>query len=301
MNKEDGLPNQICVTCEMKLKSFANFRIVCAQTDIALKRKIDENVEFKQELLYFDESSNFSVHSFFENKLDESDDQSKQDCLVELVEDCAVNIKKEDFTPERPYSNKDNAKHISSEIIDTSELKSPNKNPIHFKGMLIGYENRDEAKFTYRCKVCEKKFSYKRTLQKHSQIHLKIKNLNTFKCDICGKSYLRENIFNKHKIKCTGTIKTYPCDTCNKQFKSKYKLKEHMYTHMKGNSFTCEICGKYYKTKSILKKHTFRIHGKNNKQQCNICGKILSYQGYWVRVIIWSFICIFIQNYKISN
>ncbi|XP_077283338.1 uncharacterized protein LOC143909294 isoform X1 [Arctopsyche grandis] len=78
IEKEDGLPNQICFPCEIKLESFAHFRFACAQTDMALKRKIDKNFKFKKELPDIDENSNFSLHNLFETKSDESHDKSKQ-------------------------------------------------------------------------------------------------------------------------------------------------------------------------------------------------------------------------------
>lgn len=61
---------------------------------------------------------------------------------------------------------------------------------------------------------------------------------------------------------------TFRCDICEKNYKSKSILNQHIKKYHSGAdlSATCDICGKTYANKYILKTHINNIHN-NNKEQ----------------------------------
>ena len=90
-------------------------------------------------------------------------------------------------------------------------------------------------------------------------------------CTICGKS-VSVNGMKSHMYTHTDK-RPFPCSKCNKRFKNKMYLVNHLKTHVK--TFQCEICGAYFALAANLRAHKAARHeGKN--AQCKECGKILS-------------------------
>ncbi|XP_044010989.1 putative zinc finger protein 66 [Aphidius gifuensis] len=92
-------------------------------------------------------------------------------------------------------------------------------------------------------------------------------------CDICGKTYnnkssLTYHRYNKHK----EIIKNFSCEDCNKRFKTKKNLSNHMELHK--TKYICEECGAQLKTKYGLTKHR-KIHLEKS-HVCPICGVAFS-------------------------
>ena len=64
----------------------------------------------------------------------------------------------------------------------------------------------------------------------------------------------------KKKVNRTN-IKTFSCDICEKSFRLKYYLKDHMITHVEDKQFQCNSCDKKFKRLGDLKVH-MRKHSK---------------------------------------
>lgn len=77
--------------------------------------------------------------------------------------------------------------------------------------------------------------------------------------------------YNKPHIK-TKMIKEeekHICEICNKEFKRKYTLKEHLLTHNVTRPYVCNICEKGFVRKDHLTRHS-KTH-KRNKYVCQCC------------------------------
>ena len=66
------------------------------------------------------------------------------------------------------------------------------------------------AKKTYQCSDCDKRYSRKNDLGKHSQVHTGEKSKKTYKCSDCDEAFSQIKTLNSHRQVHTGE-KTYIC------------------------------------------------------------------------------------------
>lgn len=76
----------------------------------------------------------------------------------------------------------------------------------------------------FRCEICQKIFSRKGSLIRHSVIHNNDKN-TTFECLKCGKVFGRKDNLITHQA---THLRTFPCCQCDQIFASKQNLTQHM-------------------------------------------------------------------------
>ncbi|XP_046407959.1 zinc finger protein 2 homolog, partial [Ischnura elegans] len=92
-----------------------------------------------------------------------------------------------------------------------------------------------------------------------------------FNCSVCNKSFrLRSGLSNhmrSHKER-----KRYPCTICTKSFASKSRITQHMRTHTKEKPFSCSDCAKSFSLKCNLITH-LRTHKGEKPFSCNYCAK----------------------------
>ena len=64
----------------------------------------------------------------------------------------------------------------------------------------------------------------------------------------------------------------YQCEYCEKQFKTREKVRCHTRIHTEDRNFHCEICGRNYRRREHLVRH-YRRHTNDRPYQCVLCGK----------------------------
>lgn len=64
----------------------------------------------------------------------------------------------------------------------------------------------------------------------------------------------------------------YQCEYCEKQFKSRDKVRIHTKIHTEERAFTCDICDARYRRREHLVRH-YRAHTNERPYQCLECGK----------------------------
>ena len=66
--------------------------------------------------------------------------------------------------------------------------------------------------------------------------------------------------------------KFYSCNICEKSFRNKVSMKNHMNTHEEmPKSYVCKDCGKAYKNKAHLKMHIDSVHKNIQRYSCDQC------------------------------
>jgi len=78
------------------------------------------------------------------------------------------------------------------------------------------------SKYKGKCKLCLKTFRSTSQLEYHMLEH---ENQRTFVCDICGNSYNTGKSLRNHK---SAHIDQFPCPYCERTFKRKAALKDHL-------------------------------------------------------------------------
>ncbi|XP_052738640.1 zinc finger protein 425 isoform X2 [Bicyclus anynana] len=127
------------------------------------------------------------------------------------------------------------------------------------------------------CKICMKKFTLRGNLLRHMKIHSGVK---PFSCDICGFKvrwkYRLDNHMKSHIGK--KRDKHFSCNICKKKFTTKSNLMTHIRKHSGKKPFSCEICGKRYLTKDSLVVH-MRVHTGIKPFSCHVCSYTCRYHS----------------------
>ena len=129
------------------------------------------------------------------------------------------------------------------------------------------------------CHECGKSFRNHSLLSSHMRgTHLMSRDSTgqwvvkiNFTCDTCKREFNSKYLYDRHLL----THSTDPsvwCETCGKGFKSTKCLSQHMYIHRTEAPFVCDECGKAYKSSSYLLGHK-RIHTER-RFECPLCGKV---------------------------
>lgn len=90
-------------------------------------------------------------------------------------------------------------------------------------------------------------------------------------CDQCGKQYRTNYKLQEHMRKHTGE-KPFQCSLCDKAFRSKIGLAQHTATHTGQFDYSCSTCGKGFQCKSYLIVHQ-RVHSDLKPYPCSTCGQ----------------------------
>ncbi|MEE6518740.1 hypothetical protein FKM82_029910 [Ascaphus truei] len=83
---------------------------------------------------------------------------------------------------------------------------------------------------------------------------------------LCGKRFAVKPKRDRH-IMLTFSLRPFGCSVCNKRFKLKHHLTEHMKTHG-GNVYSCEDCGRKFRVESCFEKHKEVCKGQRWAMPC---------------------------------
>jgi len=129
----------------------------------------------------------------------------------------------------------------------------------------------------FTCTECNKEFKRKDTLLAHIEnFHKKI----SYNCEACGQDFAKKHSLAFH-IKVQHNQFRYKCDICEKEFTHSYRVKEHKKIDHEGIFYQCteSNCNKKYRFKSALENHINIVH-KMITLKCEYCNKSLKRRDY---------------------
>ncbi|XP_077996610.1 uncharacterized protein LOC144449933 [Glandiceps talaboti] len=139
---------------------------------------------------------------------------------------------------------------------------------MHKRSLVFHMRMHNEKKI-YQCKICGAKTLWRSSFRRHLKLHT---GEELFSCQYCGKNFQTKTILECHLRGHTGE-RPFQCEICKKSFRQKNVLKTHMRTHSGERPFECPYCKKNYISKDYLTKHV-KYHTEKKSFQCAECGAI---------------------------
>ncbi|XP_043800829.1 gastrula zinc finger protein XlCGF46.1-like isoform X2 [Apis laboriosa] len=141
----------------------------------------------------------------------------------------------------------------------------------------LTHVKRHKNKTKFSCEDCGKSFVHKKVLDSHKAIHSEER---PHICQTCGKAFRQQSALYIHsRCHLPDTMKNrFPCDQCDKSFKTPLQLKKHETVHTGAKPHQCAVCGRTFREKGTLREH-HRIHTGAMPFTCEFCGKCFRFKG----------------------
>ncbi|XP_035537760.1 zinc finger protein 135-like [Morone saxatilis] len=185
----------------------------------------------------------------------DNDDETSHSSEPETDDSCD----KEDVREPQSDLNRlqNNEEHVSDVGCDTVRSQKHN-------GVQTGVK-------PFRCSVCGKRYSWKKSLTDHMRLHSEGKR---FSCSVCNKTFQWRRDVVMHMRIHTGE-KPFSCSFCGKRFAQNGNLTSHLRGHTGEKPFACSICKKSFADSSTLTKH-MKVHTREKSFSCSVCSETFS-------------------------
>ncbi len=159
---------------------------------------------------------------------------------------------------------KNHEKSHQDRSIDCPHCSKTYTNPYSLKA----HVNRVHDKIKkVSCDLCEKEFLTNQEKKSHMDLahaasSTEEKNVKNHTCELCSSSFYTIKKLKTHVERVHEKIKKVPCkhEGCEKMFTCRDTMNQHYaYEHVEAK-FPCELCDKIFKTKQHLQTHEYYIH-----------------------------------------
>uniref|UniRef100_A0A336LGM0 CSON007937 protein n=1 Tax=Culicoides sonorensis TaxID=179676 RepID=A0A336LGM0_CULSO len=113
----------------------------------------------------------------------------------------------------------------------------------------------------FKCDLCSFESYLKQNLRVHMRVHTTEKK--QFKCKYCEKSYSYHCDLKRHVFQHENNS-PYRCETCDKSFYSKSNLKVHQKIHLGIKKYKCSYCKQEFSQNICLINHVRALHSTNS-------------------------------------
>lgn len=170
-------------------------------------------------------------------------------------------------------------------LLSCSSYSGYSREIVNFEIQELNEEEKEKDR-KYKCETCGKLFLKRSNMWRHELIHTGTKK---FQCNICPKSYTRKESLNNHML-VHFSVDPVTCTICQKNLKNRYTLKRHVKIHSAERIHVCGICGFKFYHKANVKRHIIDVHKQNPEYPgacprrspsppCRYCGKIFWKDG----------------------
>lgn len=129
------------------------------------------------------------------------------------------------------------------------------------------------ASLPFICQTCLKSFSSAAKLRRHHAIH-QSRTTKTFTCQYCARQFRTRKLWKIHETFHENT-QAYTCEICLKSFTHPSNLKRHQQLHVGAREYRCDTCGKRFTRHTHLCMHQ-RVHTGEKPYECPKCGRCFS-------------------------
>lgn len=169
---------------------------------------------------------------------------------------------------------------IPQKRINRSDSQGPNSFDCSFCGKTLKctrdrdeHENTHTGKRPHQCPICPKSFTSSSSLRRHDRVH---KDDRRHECQVCKKRFIIKSKLDKHiranHLPDTDPRRYFPCQLCDAKLESYSLLDLHRRREHRNHAliFTCDYCQKQYRRKDSIVEH-MRIHSGQKPMKCNYC------------------------------
>ncbi|KRF85665.1 oocyte zinc finger protein XlCOF28 [Drosophila virilis] len=300
VQRNDELPQKICLSCICDLQTAFDFQRRCEQShqklrEMVNKRKMEPAINMEMA----DEDMDIARLRMEIDELLRSGDKLPEDQMEFLPEnDNNANA------PLSIFSSRDvstipaynSNQRQSSLLLDGT---NPSNREVNVRSELLEVESWELAG-RYNEIGCSKDVKDKEDNIKGQQTQLSSKNYEEcnaersslavdepgidtktkqFICPHCQKDFVIESTFKLHILTHTNEL-PHQCPHCPKAFKYSAKLRSHIYIHGGKTAFKCHYCRRYFLEKAKYDEHT-RYHIGRQAYKCPHCLKIFTNSTYF--------------------
>lgn len=148
-------------------------------------------------------------------------------------------------------------------------------------------EDKDAA--DYVCPICEKKFEWKKSKDRHvREVHSSSAE-DKFKCQDCTKSFSRKEHLRDHQDQehVGETVTKYKCEVCEELFTQTQHLSRHIrevHSSSIGDRIKCPDCESTFSRKENMNEHWNRSHAETpDRYFCVECDEMFTKRTHAIR------------------
>ncbi|XP_073983439.1 uncharacterized protein isoform X2 [Rhodnius prolixus] len=137
----------------------------------------------------------------------------------------------------------------------------------------------------FQCFPCNKIFKSARQLNAHYISHFEHKNKYEMVCKVCSQVITPDITMSEHMDEEHCSNKNHICMLCDKAFRFKSSLMEHVNSHTMLMSHCCKICRRYFDSAEGLDNHVKSHRAVKREYTCRQCGqKFTSKYSCWAHL-----------------